>query len=649
MAAFPDLRLIARACYCEENEASEHPMRVARALLGEQLSRLPITETLLRTRLNLPDLKGSLEPVEQVCREQLTAKALGTGESVRSDDGWLLSSPLVAGRIVTIDEVLYFRLDEHRTPEGFERDFRIDLAFDREGRLDLSLSLTQLRSAPRPSLYAPAVLGAILARHRAFDADTQISSSVEHILSADDFANAIFDTRRDLPLLALSQPLGLSSAEIAGLAGRLAGAVRVLVLDDVEVSWGVTHTYGKEWSAFNGAIRVYSAGLVAPDPVGLRWGRLFLRSTLQEQLELDRGATLDAIVEAALAPSTFSFADEPVPSLDAALAERRKKRRKHVAAKPEAPLPAPEISLLPRPEEREPELPAKELETTVAWEAVAGSRLDEIGDLEAELASARTEIENLQRANSVLRNERDAFEQLGIEAEAKVKEVESKLESLKTVDSASAFSGLTDAWSVWIGEVVALARQASQDSVDLSELREDALASRAKADALELALGQRVQNGAPVVEPKLGDLPAFEAYLAQRYPGIFVLSPNGRRTFKDLIYEDPARFFQVIDLLGTTYVRAQRARGSLSEFEQRAEQLNLKSTPSCTPHTFNGELGQYHRVPLSDGIAQMYELRDRGLTFVRQHFLYVGFAYDPEARKVVLNAFRHPPTPSDRT
>jgi hypothetical protein len=75
----------------------------------------------------------------------------------------------------------------------------------------------------------------------------------------------------------------------------------------------------------------------------------------------------------------------------------------------------------------------------------------------------------------------------------------------------------------------------------------------------------------------------------------------------------------------------------------------LKSTPSCTPHTFNGELGQYHRVPLSDGIAQMYELRDRGLTFVRQHFLYVGFAYDPEARKVVLNAFRHPPTPSDRT
>jgi hypothetical protein len=65
-------------------------MRIGRTLFGEQIAQLPITETLLRTRLLLSDIAGSLESIEAICLQNLEKKAPRSDDVIRSDDGWFL-------------------------------------------------------------------------------------------------------------------------------------------------------------------------------------------------------------------------------------------------------------------------------------------------------------------------------------------------------------------------------------------------------------------------------------------------------------------------------------------------------------------------------------------------------------------------------
>ncbi len=604
---------------------------------------------MLRTRLSLAGGAAAVEPLKLLCVKNLEAAAGRDGAVTTSPDGSYLTAPSSSGCVVSLDGILYYRLEAQRTHDGIRRDYRVDLALDERGQLDVSLWLTQLRAAPKPSLRAPIILRDILAEHRVTDAGTPIGASPEPIQTSEAFAGAIFDLDRNLPLLVLSQPVPLAPDEVDDMARRLQGVVRVMVLEDVDVSWGVTHMYGQPWSTFNGAIRVYAPGLLATDQTGTRAGRLFLGPDVLANLHDDRHGALDAIAAAALAPSLLRFADEPMPSLDAALAERRRARRDGLSAVVQ-PEPASNVVDAPPSDVTvatdDPPAPAKP-----DWELLAQQRLRDIAELEQELQSVRAEMESLQRTNSLLRSERDEYEQLGSEAEVRAKNLEAQLRA-RPEQPSPPFAGLTDAWATWIGEAVGMARQASQVATELAALRDEAATSRAKADALEAALAQKAAagTGAVPVPPNLGNLSAFETYLTLRYPGVFALTPGARRSFKGVIYDDEQRFYRVVDLLGTTYVTEQRAGGVLTQFEHEAHQLRLKSTPSCTPDTIAGEYGPYHRVPVSDGsYVQMHELRDGGTTFDRRHFLYFGFAYDAASEKVILNTFEHPPTPSDRT
>lgn len=88
---------------------------------------------------------------------------------------------------------------------------------------------------------------------------------------------ALWHPDRNLPVLALSSYEGsyLTETFAQDLASDLAGVALVTLLDE-ECSWHLTKQRGKEWSSYNGAVRLYWPGLREGDdplrhPLWMRW------------------------------------------------------------------------------------------------------------------------------------------------------------------------------------------------------------------------------------------------------------------------------------------------------------------------------------------------------------------------------------------
>lgn len=90
-------------------------------------------------------------------------------------------------------------------------------------------------------------------------------------------AKAIWHQDRNLPILAVSSYEGGSLTETfpQDLASDLAGVALVATLDE-ECSWHLTRLRGKEWSSYNGAVRLFWPGVRPGDnpmrhPLWMRW------------------------------------------------------------------------------------------------------------------------------------------------------------------------------------------------------------------------------------------------------------------------------------------------------------------------------------------------------------------------------------------
>ena len=70
--------------------------------------------------------------------------------------------------------------------------------------------------------------------------------------------DALHHVNRDLPIVVVSAHEGLFLTETFSedLARQLCGLAVIAKIDDI-VSWHLTKTLGREWSCFNGAVRVY--------------------------------------------------------------------------------------------------------------------------------------------------------------------------------------------------------------------------------------------------------------------------------------------------------------------------------------------------------------------------------------------------------
>jgi hypothetical protein len=102
------------------------------------------------------------------------------------------------------------------------------------------------------------------------------------------FETAVWHPDRNLPIVALSSYEGgyLTETFAQDLAGDLAGVALVALLDE-ECSWHLTKQRGKEWSSYNGAVRLYWPGLHDGDrplrhPLWMRWTLLAAGATPPE-------------------------------------------------------------------------------------------------------------------------------------------------------------------------------------------------------------------------------------------------------------------------------------------------------------------------------------------------------------------------------
>lgn len=129
---------------------------------------------------------------------------------------------------------------------------------------------------------------------------------VDNAQSAEELTGDLFDEDRTMPLIVFSEPeRGRAANEQKALeyAARLAGIAECVLLDE-QCAWRLTEALGKEWSVFNGAIRVYHPGISTSGTTSPYDHPIFLRN---------RGEQFEAYVDHLIRETTTGKNQLPSP------------------------------------------------------------------------------------------------------------------------------------------------------------------------------------------------------------------------------------------------------------------------------------------------------------------------------------------------
>ncbi len=188
----------------------------------------------------------------------------------------------------------HYQTEEHVEGGLLRTEFSVLGKPDKTAMLCVQSLVSNSLAPPRVEISLPRFVGDIIQQCHGCRASTdrdRLFKQAFHVTSRniDELGELIFAPNRVLPVIVVSEFDGqsLTRAFPDRLAERISGLAHVCLLS-ADASWGLTTRYGKEWSAYNGAVKLYWPG-AAPEADG-KSHPLWTYDRMAERYETDAQA-----------------------------------------------------------------------------------------------------------------------------------------------------------------------------------------------------------------------------------------------------------------------------------------------------------------------------------------------------------------------
>jgi hypothetical protein len=419
---------------------------------------------------------------------------------------------------------------------------------------------------------------------------------------------------RRLPVILASQPRALEAHVVAG---ELAGLAHVFELDE-ETSWEISRRYGTQRSAYQGAVKIYPAGVTFASDAEA--APLFLQATLQ-MLARERKAE-STVRRGVLADLTAFFESEPLmtpPSL----------RAQEAALRPVAP----EVTTAPA-QEAPPE------------PAVSGS------DAEDELLRARQEA-------AAARKEAEGYWREVVELNARVEALESENERVRQSGLGFSLEELSPAHRDLLRAVFERMTAVREALLENDRLHDEIEQLGSEYDGIRARLARvypgdgepaSVAAAEPVPRPSWDDFEAMQAWLSAQYGGKLVLHQRVRDRLRDGNPQDVDALFDILDILGTDYVAMKRGvAGARERYVERTKRFKAGKALTEIGAGLVGDEYECSFESVRYAAEDHQHIRERAKNFTGRT-VCVYFVYDDANGRVIVTSMpRHLDTANSLT
>ena len=662
-------------------------------LLADKISSVALLSTVLRVDVSLHNSSDSrsqaIELLTNWINERTEARDLGFS--------WEDSSkPFSSGKFsldwAEDEDGFTFALERPDSRQPSERSWLIDVALKRTERqlvLSTRLSVRQLKSTPLPPPGAPKFLSQIVDSVGAWDI-TQLSTSAVNVDKSEAEAFAAFATAstRTLPIIAISEDARRLTSPYhvypEHLATVLGGTAHVVKLSRGASQW-ITDEYGKQYSAFWGAIRCFNAGFTfSSDP---RAHRLWLDAEVDRAEALKRNGFAELAIRHTFAQVTASFESLPLISprtvrrqIEIISAAREAQAKSEVFIAPAHASPTEEIGV--REDIQQAQVTRTQLSTNDHILASLEQQIEEVSArLQSDLLS-RAQYEDAQDAAMQALRAENAELAKNLAEERELRE-EYERENVKLEYQLAIYTGKSRATEDTLASrflsAFATAFGSARDLIESQEsLRKDVATSSSEVELLRDQLAQ-VRADKYSVTAQLLSITAKEDSLTDSVPHtsdvvlgqprtleqffyggdaksmVITVTNQARKSFTESPYRDQPRMQMALELLRNCYVPMKLAKmkedrdGLYEHFQQQLTANALTWGPTATD-VGKGQAPEDHTQLTTDGrTIDCEKIRDKRSTFNRQDFLCVYFAWDDRDKHLYLKGFRHGGTPSAHT
>ena len=431
------------------------------------------------------------------------------------------------------------------------------------------------------------------------------------------------------------------------LASMLAGVAHVAVLSS-EASWGLTHTLGKPYSVYQGAVRCYAAVFSVNDDV--RQHRLWLAESILRSSS-DKHRFINQCLTYCFAQVTSTFESFPL------LNPRAIKARAAIVQ----PLAAAEIvtaqpekaaaveAIVERPAAKAEQI-LESAERVLELEPLVSKLESELQEVRSQNAELAKKFEEEQSFRILFEEENQRLtERIGVLTGASLDQSQPGAAFLKALgDAAVAAQVFVEDYK----QLRVIANTVDAIRAEVDQLGDDNFDLKARIALFEQQREAETEQRDQVVV--LGDPDTLQGFFVAKEPDHFELTNKGKKTFKNYPYLDQERLNAGLHVLRDTYIPMRLAEEDSErdrlyrEFQERVASLRLTYGKTAT-EVGRGMAPEDHSIKIGTRTLELYKLRDLTGDFNWQHFFCVYFTWDEERKKLVINAFGHGDSPSSHT